>query len=163
MLAFASKHLIDLTVVGPEGPLVAGIVDAFQQAGLRCFGPTKKAARIEGSKAFAKVFLKRHRIPTAAYRIFTDKSTAQAYIKTQTPPIVIKANGLAAGKGVFIAHDIEEALDTAERMLGGELFGEAGTEIVIESFLEGEEASFIAIVAGGDILVLASFSRSQSP
>ena len=156
LLAFASKHLIDLTVVGPEGPLVAGIVDAFQGAGLRCFGPTQRAAQLEGSKAFAKDFLKRHHIPTAEYQTFSDKSAAQAYIKTQTPPIVIKASGLAAGKGVFIAHGIEEALDTAERMLGGELFGEAGTRIVIESFLKGEEVSFIAIVAGGDILALAS-------
>ena len=156
LLAFASRRSIDLSVVGPEGPLVTGIVDAFQRAGLRCFGPTQRAARLEGSKAFAKAFLKRYRIPTAEYQTFSDKTSAQAYIKTQNPPIVIKADGLAAGKGVFIVHSVEEALDTAERMLVGGLFGKAGTRIVVESFLAGEEVSFIAIVAGSDILALAS-------
>ncbi len=154
--AFAAKEAIGLTIIGPEVPLVAGIVDAFQQAGLPCFGPPKAAAILEGSKSFSKDFLKKYHIPTAAYDVFTEVSPAIDYIKSGSIPIVIKADGLAAGKGVVIATTQQEAIDTINDMLSGNKFGEAGHRVVIEEFLEGEEASFIVMVDGKNILPLAS-------
>ncbi|NKC15677.1 MAG: phosphoribosylamine--glycine ligase [Gammaproteobacteria bacterium] len=156
LLEFAQQNKVELTVVGPEVPLVAGIVDRFDAAGLRCFGPAQAAAQLEGSKAFAKAFLDRHAIPTAAYREFTELAAAVAYIETQSVPLVIKADGLAAGKGVVIAMSTAEALNAAARMLSGDAFGQAGRRIIVEEFLEGEEASFIAIVDGEHVLPLAS-------
>lgn len=154
--AFAEKENIDLTIVGPEAPLVAGIVDEFQQAGLACFGPTKAGAILEGSKSFTKDFLKRHNIPTAEYEVFTEVETAIDYIKSKTIPIVIKADGLAAGKGVVIAMSEEEAIDSINDMLSGNKFGEAGHRVVIEEFIQGEEASFIVMSDGEHVLPLAS-------
>ena len=154
--AFAEKGKIDLTIIGPEAPLVAGIVDAFQQAGLACFGPTKAAAILEGSKSFSKDFLKRYQIPTAEYEVFTEVEPAIEYVKSKTIPIVIKADGLAAGKGVVIATTKEEAINTINDMLSGNKFGEAGHRVVIEEFLEGEEASFIVMADGENVLPLAS-------
>lgn len=151
----ASSERVDLTLVGPEAPLVAGVVDAFAAAGLRCFGPHRAAARLEGSKAFAKEFMRRHAIPTAASRTFTRESFDPAWVRSQRPPLVVKASGLAAGKGVVIAGTVEEALAAAQAMFGGQ-FGEAGSELVIEEFLEGEEASFIVMVDGTHVLPLAS-------
>lgn len=156
LLDFAKTHTIDLTVVGPEAPLVAGIVDVFQHAGLRIFGPTKKAARLEGSKHFAKDFLARHQIPTAAYASFTEFRPAAAHIRRCGAPIVIKADGLAAGKGVVVAHSEAEAIDAVHAMLDNGTFGEAGRRVVIEEFLAGEEASFICMVDGASILPLAT-------
>ncbi|KAF0191986.1 MAG: phosphoribosylamine--glycine ligase [Gammaproteobacteria bacterium] len=154
--AFAQKNAIGLTIVGPEVPLVAGIVDIFRAAGLPCFGPTKAAAQLEGSKAFTKDFLARHRIPTAAYGVFSEIAPAIAYIKKHGTPIVIKADGLAAGKGVVIAGNEREAIAAVDSMLAGNAFGAAGSRVVIEEFLDGEEASFIVMVDGKHILPLAT-------
>jgi phosphoribosylamine--glycine ligase len=151
----ASEDRVDLTIVGPEAPLVAGIVDRFRVAGLRCFGPTRAAARLEGSKAFAKDFLRRHRIPTAASRTFTRETFDPAYIEAHPTPIVVKASGLAAGKGVIIVDSAAEAIRTARAMFEGQ-FGDAGREVVIEQFLEGEEVSFIVMADGRHVLPLAT-------
>ena len=156
LLAFASEQTIDLTVVGPEAPLVAGIVDRFAAAGLRCFGPSAGAAQLEGSKTFCKDFLARHAIPTAAYASFTDVDEAIAYIRTQGAPIVVKADGLAAGKGVILAQTEDEAIAAVRDMLAGNAFGEAGNRVVVEEFLVGEEASFIVMVDGEHVLAMAS-------
>ncbi len=156
LLNFAQKNNIDLTLVGPEVPLVMGIVDQFTEAGLRCFGPTKGAAQLEGSKAFTKDFLARHHIPTAAYGNFTEVEEAITYVKQQGAPIVIKADGLAAGKGVILAQTEQEAIDAVKDMLAGNAFGDAGHRIVVEEFLQGEEASFIVMADGKNILPLAS-------
>ena len=153
---FAEKESIDLTIVGPEAPLVAGIVDEFRKAKLLCFGPTKAAAILEGSKSFSKDFLKKYQIPTADYKTFVEESAAIDYIKTKTMPIVIKADGLAAGKGVVIASTEDEAIKTITEMLSGNKFGDAGHRIVIEEFLEGEEVSFIVISDGQNVLPLAT-------
>ena len=153
---FARKEEIELTIVGPEGPLVAGVTDRFSAAGLPCFGPTAAAAQLEGSKAFTKDFLARHGIPTAAYQNFTELAPAIEYIRSQGAPIVVKADGLAAGKGVVVARTVEEAEDAARSMLAERSFGEAGSRIVVEECLTGEEASFIVMVAGRQILALAS-------
>ena len=156
LLAFAQQERIELTIVGPEAPLVAGVVDAFQAAGLACFGPRQGAAQLEGSKAFSKDFLQRHQIPTAAYASFTQVAEAVEYIKAQGAPIVVKADGLAAGKGVILAQSEAEAIAAVEDMLGANKFGDAGHRVVIEEFLYGEEASFIVMVDGEHILPLAS-------
>jgi len=156
LLDFAGKVSIDLTIVGPEVPLVAGVVDRFQAAGLRIFGPSAAAAELEGSKAFTKDFLARHNIPTAAYGNFTDLDEAIAYIKQQGAPIVVKADGLAAGKGVILAQTEQEAIDACKDMLAGNAFGEAGHRVVVEEFLTGEEASFIVMVDGEHVLPLAT-------
>ena len=156
LLDFARSEGIDLTVVGPEVPLVLGIVDIFTDAGLRCFGPDKACARLEGSKAFSKDFLARHGIPTAAYASFTERDEAVAYIREQGAPIVVKADGLAAGKGVILARTEDEAIAAVDDMLAGNAFGEAGHRVVIEEFLTGEEASFIVMVDGKHVLPMAS-------
>ena len=156
LLDFAQKENIDLTIVGPEAPLVAGVVDAFNAAGLRCFGPSKGAAQLEGSKAFSKDFLARHHIPTAAYSNFTDVDAAVAYIKEQGAPIVVKADGLAAGKGVILAQTEDEAITAVKDMLAGNAFGDAGHRVVVEEFLGGEEASFIVMADGEHILPMAT-------
>jgi phosphoribosylamine--glycine ligase len=156
LLTFAKDNNVDLTIVGPEAPLVAGIVDLFQAANMDIFGPTKGAAQLEGSKAFAKDFLQRHGIPTASYATFTEVAPALAYINEQGAPIVIKADGLAAGKGVILADTIEQACAAVEDMLAGNAFGEAGNRVVIEEFLMGEEASFIVMADGKNVLPLAS-------
>ena len=156
LLTFAKDNNVDLTIVGPEAPLVAGIVDLFQAASMDIFGPTKGAAQLEGSKAFAKDFLQRHGIPTASYATFTEVSPALAYINEQGAPIVIKADGLAAGKGVILADTIEQACAAVQDMLAGNAFGEAGNRVVIEEFLVGEEASFIVMADGKNVLPLAS-------
>jgi phosphoribosylamine---glycine ligase len=155
LVDFAGREDVALTLIGPEAPLVAGIVDAFEQRGLRCFGPRRAPARLEGSKAFAKEFLRRHRIPTAASTTFTRASFDPQAIRRQRPPIVVKASGLAAGKGVVIAESAAEAIEVAQGMLDGKL-GEAGREVVIEEFLDGEEASFIVMADGSHILPLAT-------
>ena len=156
LLTFAKDNNVDLTIVGPEAPLVAGIVDLFQAANMDIFGPTKGAAQLEGSKAFAKDFLQRHGIPTASYATFTEVSPALAYINEQGAPIVIKADGLPAGKGVILADTIEQACAAVQDMLAGNAFGEAGNRVVIEEFLVGEEASFIVMADGKNVLPLAS-------
>ncbi len=156
LVAFAQKNNVYLTVIGPEIPLVAGIVDRFTENNLRCFGPSQGAAQLEGSKAFTKDFLARHHIPTAAYGSFTDTESAIRYIKEQGAPIVVKADGLAAGKGVIIAHTEEEAIAAVQDMLAGNAFGDAGHRVVIEAFVQGEEASFICMVDGEHILPLAT-------
>ena len=156
LLTFALANDIGLTIVGPEVPLVAGIVDTFIAAGLRCFGPSRGASQLEGSKTFAKDFLARHHIPTAAYAAFTDVDEARAYIQAQGAPIVIKADGLAAGKGVILAQTEVEAMMAVDDMLSGNVFGEAGHRVVIEEFLEGEEASFIVMADGSHCLPLAT-------
>jgi phosphoribosylamine--glycine ligase len=156
LVEFAREQSIDLTLVGPEAPLVAGVVDAFQAAGLACFGPNRDAARLEGSKAFSKDFLARHRIPTAAYGNFTDVDAAIDYIRQQGAPIVVKADGLAAGKGVILAQTEDEAIAAVRDMLAGNAFGEAGHRVVIEEFLHGEEASFIVMVDGRHVLPMAT-------
>ncbi|WP_020159098.1 MULTISPECIES: phosphoribosylamine--glycine ligase [Methylobacter] len=156
LLAFAQKEAVGLTIIGPEVPLVAGIVDRFQAAGLKCFGPTARAAQLEGSKSFCKDFMARHRIPTAEYQTFTDKAQALAYIQQKDAPIVVKADGLAAGKGVIVAQTVEEANAAVEDMLSGNVFGEAGHRVVIEEFLAGEEASFIVIADGKHALPMAT-------
>ncbi len=156
LLELARTAQLDLTVVGPEAPLVAGIVDRFQKHGLKIFGPTAAGARLEGSKAYTKDFLQRYQIPTAGYQNFTDMDAALAHVETCTIPTVIKADGLAAGKGVIIAHSRDEAAAAVKRVMDDRAFGAAGNEIVIEDFLSGEEASFMAIVDGTDILPLAT-------
>ena len=156
LVAFARETGIDLSIVGPEAPLVAGVVDVFRLAGLRCFGPGRDAAELEGSKAYMKDFLKRHRIPTAEFETFADLEKASEYIKSRPTPIVIKADGLAAGKGVVIATSEREALETVQLMLSGEAFGDAGRRIVVEEFLAGEEASFIVMTDGENIIPFAS-------
>ncbi len=156
LLALAQDENIGLTIVGPEAPLVAGIVDRFVEADLPCFGPSAAAAQLEGSKAFTKDFLARHHVPTAAYKNFADLDAALAYIREQGAPIVIKADGLAAGKGVIVAMTLEEAERAATDMLSGNKFGDAGARIVVEEFLDGEEASFIVITDGETILPLAT-------
>jgi phosphoribosylamine--glycine ligase len=156
LLNFAQEQAIDLTIVGPEAPLVAGVVDRFKTAGLRCFGPSAAAAQLEGSKAFAKDFMARHGIPTAAYGNFTDIDEAIAFIHSHGVPIVVKADGLAAGKGVIIAETINEAETAVRDMLAGNAFGEAGHRVVVEEFLRGEEASFIVMADGENILPLAT-------
>ncbi len=148
LIAFAADTGIDLTIIGPETPLVAGIVDRFTASGLRCFGPTQSAARLEGSKAFAKAFLKRHRIPTAAFASFTELAPALDHLHRVGTPIVVKADGLAAGKGVVLAEDFATAETALRDMLADGRFGDAGRRVVIEEFLQGEEASFIAMVDG---------------
>ncbi len=153
---FAESKGVALTIVGPEAPLVAGITDFFSARGLPCFGPSRLAAQLEGSKAYTKDFLQRHGIPTAAYGKFTDTDAAIEYIRTSAMPIVIKADGLAAGKGVIIANSEAEAIATVRDMLSGNSFGEAGHRVVIEEFMQGEEASFIAIVDGKTALPFAS-------
>jgi len=154
--AFALENKIDLTIVGPEAPLVIGVTNQFEAAGLRCFGPSEGAAQLEGSKAFTKDFLARHNIPTAAYANFTEIDPAVAYIKEQGAPIVIKADGLAAGKGVIVAMTEEEAITAVNDMLAGNAFGDAGHRVVIEEFLTGEEASYIVMVDGENILPMAT-------
>jgi phosphoribosylamine--glycine ligase len=156
LIAFAHEEDIGLTLVGPEAPLVAGIVDEFTAAGLACFGPTRAAARLEGSKTFAKDFCSRHGIPTAAYRGFTQAEAAKRYARELPLPIVIKASGLAAGKGVVIAQTAEDADKAIEAMLSGSAFGAAGREIVIEEFLAGEEASFMVLASGSQYIPLAT-------
>ncbi len=156
LLAFAQNNSIGLTIVGPEAPLVIGLVDAFDKAGLRCFGPTQGAAQLEGSKAFTKDFLARHHIPTGRYGNFTDIDEALTYVREQGAPIVIKADGLAAGKGVIVAMTLDDAENAVRDMLAGNAFGEAGHRVVIEEFLDGEEASFICMVDGKHILPLAT-------
>ena len=153
---YVQQEHIALTVVGPEAPLAAGIVDIFRERGLKIFGPTKKAAQLESSKDFAKAFMKRHGIPTAAYQSFSDANAAHDYIDQQGAPIVIKADGLAAGKGVVVAMTLKEAHDAVDMMLSDNRFGDAGARVVIEEFLEGEEASFIVMVDGKNILPLAT-------
>ncbi len=155
LVALARAEAVDLTIIGPELPLVAGVVDAFQASGLRCFGPPARAARLEGSKAFAKQFLQRHGIPTAQYRSFRREDYDAQWVRAQRRPLVVKASGLAAGKGVIIAGDGAEADAAAQGMFGGR-FGEAGAQIVVEDFLEGEEASFIVMADGRHALPLAS-------
>lgn len=152
---FAEKN-VDLTIVGPEAPLVKGVVNLFRERGLKCFGPTAEAAQLEGSKAFTKDFLARHQIPTASYQNFTEIEPALAYLKQQGAPIVIKADGLAAGKGVIVAMTLEEAEAAVRDMLSGNAFGDAGARVVIEEFLEGEEASFIVMVDGQHVLAMAT-------
>ncbi|PWI33754.1 phosphoribosylamine--glycine ligase [Vibrio albus] len=156
LVAFAKEKQIELTIVGPEAPLVIGVVDAFREAGLPIFGPSKAAAQLEGSKAFTKDFLARHNIPTAAYANFTEIEPALEYVRQQGAPIVVKADGLAAGKGVIVAMTLEEAEDAIKDMLAGNAFGEAGSRVVIEEFLQGEEASFIVMVDGENVLPMAT-------
>jgi phosphoribosylamine--glycine ligase len=153
---FAASNDVGLTIIGPEAPLVEGVVDFFTQRGLRCFGPDKGAAQLEGSKAFTKDFLARHQIPTAAYGNFTELEPALAYLREQGAPIVVKADGLAAGKGVIVAETLEQAESAVTDMLSGNAFGDAGCRVVIEEFLEGEEASFIVMVDGEHVLPMAT-------
>ena len=156
LLKFAKKEKIDLTVVGPEAPLVAGIVDQFKKEHVPIFGPTAATAQLEGSKAFAKQFMQKNNIPTGDYATFTNSDEACAYIKSKPVPIVIKADGLAAGKGVIIAQTHEEALQCTEHMINGDSFGHAGKRVVVEEFIQGEEASFICMVDGEHVLPMAS-------
>jgi phosphoribosylamine--glycine ligase len=155
LVALARAEGVALTIIGPEAPLVAGVVDAFQAAGLKCFGPSKACAQLEGSKAFTKEFLRRHGIPTAAYRSFTRDTFDAAWLRAQRAPLVVKASGLAAGKGVVIAATVDEALATVQEMFAGR-FGDAGDTVVVEEFLEGEEASFIVMADGRTALPFAS-------
>lgn len=156
LVAFAQDKAIELTIVGPEAPLVIGVVDAFRAAGLPIFGPTQSAAQLEGSKAFTKDFLARHNIPTAAYANFTEIEPALAYVREKGAPIVVKADGLAAGKGVIVAMTLQEAEDAIQDMLAGNAFGSAGSRVVVEEFLDGEEASFIVMVDGENVLPMAT-------
>lgn len=156
LVEFAQKNEVYLTIVGPEAPLVIGVVDAFRAAGLRIFGPTQAAAQLEGSKAFTKDFLARHKIPTAEYQNFTEVEPALAYLRQKGAPIVIKADGLAAGKGVIVAMTLAEAESAVKDMLAGNAFGNAGHRIVIEEFLDGEEASFIVMVDGKNVEPMAT-------
>ncbi|MFO1307843.1 MAG: phosphoribosylamine--glycine ligase [Burkholderiales bacterium] len=156
LVAFARKEGIGLTIVGPEAPLAAGVVDAFRGAGLAIVGPTRAAAQLEASKDYAKAFMARHGIPTAEYRTFTDAAPAKAYVATRGAPIVVKADGLAAGKGVVVAATVDEACAAVDAMLVGHSMGEAGARVVVEDFLAGEEASFIVLVDGRNVLPLAS-------
>lgn len=154
--SFAKSSAVDLTIVGPEAPLVEGVVDHFQSQGLAIFGPSKNAAQLEGSKAFTKDFLARQKIPTADYQNFTEVEPALAYLREKGAPIVVKADGLAAGKGVIVAMTLEEAEAAVTDMLSGNAFGEAGCRVVIEEFLDGEEASFIVMVDGKNVLSMAT-------
>ncbi len=156
IVEFAKNNQIDLIIVGPEAPLVNGVVDAARLAGLKIWGPTQYAAQLEGSKAFAKDFLKKHNIPTAFYEVFTEIAPAKAYVEQHGAPIVIKADGLAAGKGVIVAITNDEAFAAIDDMLAGNKFGNAGSRVVIEQFLEGEEASFICMIDGNNILPMAT-------
>ena len=156
LATLARQEDVALTIVGPEAPLVAGLVDRFNELGLPCFGPTAGAAQLEGSKAFTKDFMARHGIPSAAYRNFTELAPALDYIREQGAPIVVKADGLAAGKGVIVAHTLEEAENAATDMLQGGSFGAAGSRIVVEEFLDGEEASFIVVTDGTTVLPMAT-------
>ncbi|SYZ73223.1 Phosphoribosylamine--glycine ligase [Candidatus Zixiibacteriota bacterium] len=151
---FAQKHNIDLTVVGPELPLTLGIVDEFNQRGLRIFGPTQTAAEIEGSKAFSKEFMRKYHIPTAPFQIFSELSEAMAFVRDAALPVVIKASGLAAGKGVVVAHTTEEATKAVEMIMAQKVFGEAGSSVVVENFLEGEEVSVMAFTDGKTVKVM---------
>lgn len=162
LVRFARENEIAMTIAGPEAPLVAGVVDAFSTAGLRCFGPTRAAARLEGSKRFTKEFLARHAIPTAEYASFIEPRRAHDYIRSRGAPIVVKADGLAAGKGVIVARSEQEAITAVDGMLAGNAFGDAGRCVVIEEFLSGEEASFIVMVDGEHILPLAT-SQDHKP
>lgn len=162
LVTFARDEQIDMTIVGPEAPLVIGVVDAFSQAGLACFGPSQAAAQLEASKSFTKDFLARHAIPTADYQVFTEADAAIDYVKQQGAPIVVKADGLAAGKGVIVAQTEAEAIEAINDMLAGNKFGEAGNRVVIEEFMAGEEASFIVMVDGEHILPLAT-SQDHKP
>lgn len=155
-LADFAERNVQLTIVGPEAPLVKGVVDLFRSRGLDCFGPTAAAAQLEGSKAFTKDFLARHKIPTADYQNFTEVGPALAYLQNKGAPIVIKADGLAAGKGVIVAMTLQEAEEAVRDMLSGNAFGDAGARVVIEEFLEGEEASFIVMVDGANVLPMAT-------
>lgn len=156
LIELAQREAVEFTVVGPEAPLVAGAVDAFNAVGMACFGPTAKAAQLEGSKAFSKAFMQRHRIPTATHETFSDAASAKAYVRAQGAPIVIKADGLAAGKGVIVAQSEEAALAAIDDMLSGNSFGEAGHRVVVEEFLLGEEASFICLCDGKKAIPFAS-------
>lgn len=156
LVEFAQNNSIELTIVGPEAPLVIGVVDAFRAAKLPIFGPTQAAAQLEGSKAFTKDFLARHKIPTAEYANFTEIEPALAYVREKGAPIVVKADGLAAGKGVIVAMTLQEAEDAIQDMLAGNAFGDAGSRVVIEEFLDGEEASFIVMVDGASVLPMAT-------
>ncbi len=156
LIKFAQQEQIALTIIGPEVPLVMGIVDEFSTAGLKCFGPSAKAAQLEGSKTYSKDFMARHKIPTAEYQTFTETQPAIDYIKTKGAPIVVKADGLAAGKGVIVAESEQQAIDTVKDMLSGNSFGDAGHRVVIEEFLGGEEASFIVIADGDNALPMAT-------
>ncbi len=156
LISFAKNKSIDITIVGPEVPLVMGVVDDFQEHGLAIFGPSKLASQLEGSKAFCKDFLHRNNIPTAFYKVFTETEPAIKYVHEKGAPIVIKADGLAAGKGVIIANTLNEAIAAINDMLHGNRFGEAGSRVVIEEFLTGEEASFIVMVDGSNILPMAT-------
>jgi len=156
LVDFARAHDVTMTVVGPEAPLVAGVVDHFSREGLRCFGPVAAAAQLEGSKAFTKDFLARHSIPTAAYETFTELEPALAYLRAHGAPIVVKADGLAAGKGVIVAATVDEAEAAVTDMLSGNAFGDAGCRVVIEEFLDGEEASFIVMSDGRAVLPMAT-------
>ncbi|MBK1727183.1 phosphoribosylamine--glycine ligase [Halorhodospira neutriphila] len=162
LVQIAREQGVDFTVVGPEAPLVAGVVDAFEEAGLDCLGPGSAAAELEGSKAFAKAFMARHGIPTAAHRTFEELDAAAEYIRECRPPLVVKADGLASGKGVEVAGTLDEALLAAERMLSGQAFGAAGQRVVVEECLQGEELSFIALVDGEAVVPLAS-SQDHKP
>ena len=153
---FAEQNQIGLTIVGPEAPLVIGVVDLFESRGLKILGPTQSAAQLEGSKAFTKDFLARHNIPTAFYGVFTDADKAKAYVQEKGAPIVVKADGLAAGKGVIVAQSEAEACAAIDDMLAGNRFGDAGSRVVVEEFLVGEEASFIVLVDGEDVVPFAS-------
>ena len=156
LLQFAKSNAIDLTLVGPEGPLSMGIVDEFTKAGLRAFGPSKKAAEIEASKQFCKDLMKKYHIPTADYEVFTDKAAAEAYVRKQGAPIVVKADGLAAGKGVVVAESVDEAIKALDMIMGQKAFGNAGDRVVVEGFLKGEEASFMAFTDGKTVVPMAS-------
>jgi phosphoribosylamine--glycine ligase len=156
IIDFAKNNAVDLIIVGPEAPLVNGVVDACRAAELKIWGPTQFAAQLEGSKAFAKHFLKRHNIPTAFYDVFTEVDAAKAFVEKNGAPIVIKADGLAAGKGVIVAMTNQEAFDAIDDMLAGNKFGDAGSRVVIEEFLAGEEASFICMIDGNNILPMAT-------
>lgn len=153
---FAAAHAVDLTIIGPEAPLTAGVRDCFDARGLPCFGPTAAAARLEGSKAFAKAFLSRHHIPTASYEVCDSPDAAAEAIRRMGVPVVVKADGLAAGKGVIVADTMDEALAAAGAMLSGQRFGDAGRRVVVEEFLDGEEASFICVTDGESVVPLAS-------
>jgi phosphoribosylamine--glycine ligase len=156
LLAFAKSKAVDLTIVGPEGPLSMGIVDEFTKAGLRAFGPSGKAAEIEASKRFSKDLMKKYNIPTAEYGVFTDKAAAEAYVREKGAPIVVKADGLAAGKGVVVAETVEEALKALDLIMAEKAFGNAGDRVVVEECLKGEEASFMAFSDGKTVVPMAS-------
>src|SRR5215813_12620628 len=156
LLAYARKQAIDLTVVGPELPLTMGLVDRFTAAGLRAFGPTAAAAQLEGAKAFAKELRRHARAPTAFFGVFSDPDEAARYVRQVGAPIVVKADGLASGKGVFICRTVEEAIDAVDELMRARLFGDAGGRVVVEEFLEGEEVSFMALTDGTTVLPLAT-------